>query len=238
MKIKFSIITVSFNCAKTIKETIKSVLNQDYNNFEYIVIDGDSTDNTVSVLKQFEPLFKAKDITFKWISERDKGIYDAMNKGIRLASGTWLNFMNVGDTFANSDVLKTVDVLLTSNLALVYGTKIQETKIIEPHPLNILEKGIIMACHQAMFFNKAILKDDLRYDCRYKIYSDYDLVNRIYLKYKPLIEYINLPIAIYQGGGISAKPSYQKRKDKYTILLKNYGIIGLFKGLFYKFTTR
>ena len=238
MNPKFSIITVSFNSSSTIIKTIESVLNQEYNNFEYIVIDGGSKDNTDEILSNYKPLFKSKDINFKCISEKDEGIYNAMNKGINLASGAWLNFMNAGDTFVNIEVLKAVDAISKSNLALVYGAKIQENKIITPHPLKILEKGIIMACHQSMFFNKTILKNDLMYDCRYKIYSDYDLVNKIYLKYKYLIEYIDLPIAIYQGGGVSGKPTIQKRKDKYVILAKSYGIKGIIKGLRYKFLTK
>lgn len=235
MKIKISIITVSFNCEKTIKETIKSILNQDYNDYEYIVVDGGSSDNTVQVLKEFYPLFKAKGGNFKWISEKDEGIYDAMNKGIDLASGEWLNFMNAGDTFADQNVLKTAVNRLTMDFVLVYGSKIQHKKIIEPLSLSHLSEGIIMANHQSMFFNKKILGNDLNYDLRYKIYSDYELVDKIYLKYgKEKFYNLHLTIAIYEGGGISETVSFTKRKDKYLILLRHYGLLGVIKGLWYR----
>jgi glycosyltransferase involved in cell wall biosynthesis len=235
MAFKFSIITVCFNCVKTIKNTIESVLNQNYNDFEYIIIDGASTDGTVEILRQTEELFKTKNLNFKWISEKDNGIYHAMNKGINLSSGNWLNFMNAGDVFKNTNVLKQVESQLNSEYVLVYGSKIQENKIVKPHPLSTLKKGIIMACHQAMFFNKRLLKNDLKYNCAYKIYGDYDLVNRIYLKYPNQIRFINCLVVVYQGGGISASPSKQKRKDKYSILARSYGITGIIRGLYYKF---
>lgn len=235
MKIKLSIITVSFNCEKTIKETINSILNQDYYDYEYIVVDGGSSDNTVKILKQFEPLFKTKNICFNWISEKDDGIYDAMNKGINLASGLWLNFMNAGDIFASKNVLKAVDNALLTNLVLVYGSKIQHSKTIKPFTLNHLRMGIIMANHQSMFFNKKTLGSELNYDLRYKIYADYELVDKIYLKHgKKKFYNIDLPVAIYEGGGISESVSFTKRKDKYLILFRHYGVFGVMKGLWFK----
>ena len=88
----FSIITVSYNSEKTIKETIVSVLNQTETNFEYILIDGKSTDKTVEIIKSFENKFKEKEIAYQWISEKDTGIYNAFNKGIKLSKGTWISF--------------------------------------------------------------------------------------------------------------------------------------------------
>lgn len=96
---KISIITVVYNGAKSIEKTIHSVLNQTYKNIEYIIIDGGSTDNTIDIIKKYEGQF------FYWVSEPDKGIYDAMNKGLDAASGEWINFMNCGDSFFNNEVL-------------------------------------------------------------------------------------------------------------------------------------
>ena len=230
-----SVITVCFNSASVINDTIESVLNQKYDNIEYIVIDGDSTDGTIEILKSFAQAFEDKNIAYNWISEKDGGIYEAMNKGIKRASGEWLNFMNAGDLFFDSGVLNKLSPYLSPALALVYGSKIQHGEIIVPHPIQTLEKGLIMACHQSMFFNKAKLKDELMYDCQYKIYGDYELVNKIYLKYTSKILYVNHPVSIFQGGGISEKPSFQKRKDKYLILYRTYGLIGLVRALFYRF---
>ena len=100
--IKISVITVAYNASRYIETTILSVINQTYSNIEYIIIDGGSTDGTVDIIKKY-----SNKISY-WISEPDKGIYDAMNKGINKATGEWINFMNAGDTFHNPDTLSAV----------------------------------------------------------------------------------------------------------------------------------
>lgn len=99
---KISIITVTYNAASFLEETILSVINQTYPNIEYIIIDGGSKDRTIDIIKKYEDK-----ITY-WISESDRGIYDAMNKGISMATGEWVNFMNAGDIFSSDAVLETV----------------------------------------------------------------------------------------------------------------------------------
>lgn len=236
---KVSIITVCYNAENQIKRTIDSVLIQGFQNFEYIIIDGKSTDKTLKIIKKYTLDFKKKDIDFKIISEPDKGIYDAMNKGIKNATGVWINFMNAGDQFYSSNVLYNI---FTKNYnlddkVLVYGFKYQNNKAIYPKEIDVLKNGIMLGNHQSMFFNKTIIKEDLIFDLKYPIYGDYELVNRLYLKYgERNFEYINIPIAIYEGRGVSEKTSYQKRKDKYLILIKHYGFLGLLKGVLFKLT--
>lgn len=222
-----SIVTVVYNGEKYLEETIESVINQTYDNVEYIIIDGGSTDGTRDIIKKYE------DKIDYWVSERDKGIYDAMNKGILLSRGHWLNFMNAGDIFVNDNILKEINFESYENFALVYGNKIQNEKIIKPYNIKVLQYGIIMGNHQSMFFNKNILNNDLVYILEYSIYADYELVNKIYLK-NYLIKYIDKNIANYEGGGISSVVSLQKRKDKYKIVLKNYGLIGVLKTILYR----
>lgn len=229
-----SVITVVYNCENDIENTIKSVINQDFQDFEYIIIDGNSKDKTVSIINNY------LDKIDYFISEKDKGIYDAMNKGILAANGKWLNFMNAGDTFYSSEVLKNVFGKNKSydNKSIVFGYKFQNKKAVYPNELNILKKGVIMANHQSMFFNNDLLGNDLIYSLKHPIYGDYELVNRIFLKFgEKSFKYVNLPIAIFEGGGISSHKSYQKRKDKYLILFKHYGIISIFKSLFHSFTS-
>ena len=101
-KPKITVVTVCYNAAVTIEKTILSVVGQTYNNIEYLIIDGGSKDDTLAIIKKYESNIS------KWISEPDKGIYDAMNKAIKMATGEWINFMNAGDCFATNDVLEKI----------------------------------------------------------------------------------------------------------------------------------
>ena len=97
-----TVVTVCFNAGQTIAKTMQSVLNQTYRPLEYILVDGKSTDNTLNIIYELEPLFHEKGIAVRIVSEKDKGIFDAMNKGVKLANGRWVNFMNAGDVFYNA----------------------------------------------------------------------------------------------------------------------------------------
>ena len=108
-----SVVTVSYNAVSTIEQTILSVINQTYPNVEYIIIDGGSTDGTVDIIKKY-----ADKIAY-WVSEPDKGIYDAMNKGVVVATGEWINFMNAGDIFTDSDVIDKLLHRISDLLTLV-----------------------------------------------------------------------------------------------------------------------
>ena len=100
---KISLVTVSFNSAKTLADTIESVLRQDYDDYEYLVIDGGSTDGTVDILKKYEPQFSGK---MHWISEPDQGMYDGINKGIRMATGDVVGIINSDDFYHRQDIFQ------------------------------------------------------------------------------------------------------------------------------------
>ena len=113
---KISIITICFNAADDLKKTIKSVRGQVFNDYEYIVVDGGSKDATSEIIKS------NADVITKWVSEPDKGIYDAMNKGIKMATGDWVIMMNAGDVFADSQVLTNVfENPINDNITFLYG---------------------------------------------------------------------------------------------------------------------
>lgn len=220
-----SIITVVFNGEKYIEETIKSVINQTHNNVEYIIIDGGSTDNTLEIIKKYE------NVIDYWISEKDKGIYDAMNKGILLASGDWINFMNAGDNFYKNDILK--EIFLQNNLkdiGILYGNHAvknednSKTTIVDVKSYN--EKRNIPFCHQSLFVRSDLLKNNL-FDLQFKIAADYDQFLR--LKAKD-IQVLHLPlvIAIYLDGGISSISREKLIKEYYKITKKYFPMYSTF----------
>ena len=164
-----------FNRADSLEETIKSVLSQKYNNVEYIVIDGGSTDDTVEILKRYN------DSIAHWISEPDKGIYDAMNKGIGLAKGDWINFMNCGDRFASPDVLNMFEYSYDTDI--VYGNA-----MIEYHSFQVPWPNIPVDqmwkrtpfCHQACFVKAAVMKK-YKFDLSFRLSSDFDFLYKAWL---------------------------------------------------------
>lgn len=216
-----SIITVTYNDAKNLSSTIDSVRTIKNSETEFIVIDGQSDDNTRKIVQANIDLIDC------FVSEPDKGVFDAMNKGINIASGRFLIFMNAGDTFASDDFLD--DLKEREKVALIYGDThylVHGTKT--PFPTSSLKYGMIMACHQSMFFNKKILQEELYYD-KVRFFAEYDLVVRIVKKYK--IEYIPKVIANFLGGGLSSEVNTTARKLKYSYLWKHYGLSGALRGI-------
>ena len=128
-----SIITVSYNSEKTINDTLKSVLNQTYTNIEYIIVDGLSKDGTVKIAKSYETQFREKGYTYIVISEKDKGIYDAMNKGIRMAHGQIIGIINSDDWYEKNATERAVDVYKDTNFEFFYA----DLRLVKGHEKNI-----------------------------------------------------------------------------------------------------
>lgn len=169
----FSIITVTYNAVKTIEKTIQSVLRQDKSLFEYIIIDGGSSDGTVDCIKQY-----GTHIAF-WSSEKDSGIYEAMNKGINKAKGDWILFLG-GDDRLEENVLKEVYQYLDNTADLVYGniTYNNGKRFMSSfNPITILNNTVH---HQGAFYNRNLF-NNFKYDIQLKIMSDYELNLMIYL---------------------------------------------------------
>ena len=113
-----SIITIAFNSAQTIRDTITSVLSQSYSNIEYIIIDGASNDATVQIVREYEPLFNGR---LKWVSEPDEGLYDAMNKGVKMATGDVIGILNSDDLLYDSNVLRDIALAFDENTDALFG---------------------------------------------------------------------------------------------------------------------
>ncbi|QIP12030.1 glycosyltransferase [Spirosoma aureum] len=169
----FSIITVSYNAIKTLEQTIKSVLLQDRTLFEYIIIDGRSNDGTVDYIKKYE-----KDIKY-WISEQDKGIYDAMNKGIEKAEGRWILFLGADDRL-EPNILNEVNKYLDDSMDLIFGNVIFTNGKKYNSTFNVKTLLNNTVHHQGAFYNRKIF-ETFRYDISIKIMADYELNLLIYL---------------------------------------------------------
>jgi len=201
---KLSIVTVSFNSEKTIKETITSVLHQTNSNFEYIIIDGKSTDNTVAIIKQFEPLFKEKKIHYKWISEKDTGIYDAFNKGVRLAKGEWISFLGSDDIYKRDAIESYQNKIknLKDKVDFIHSeVKVGDRKIIKGKwSWKVFRRSMNIA-HVGAFHHKDYFKKYGLFNTSYKISGDYELLLRAKEHLKTVK--FNKITAIMGDGGIS-----------------------------------
>ncbi len=197
-----SVITVVFNDEKYLEETILSVLTQTYDNVEYIIIDGGSTDGTLETIKRYDHAIDY------WVSEKDKGIYDGMNKGIDLASGAWINFINVGDGFYNNEILKVVFQNIGKFHGVIYGDtliiyhKFQQK--LKAYPFKNINFGMIFS-HQSSFVSSFLYKSR-KFSLNYKFAADYDF---FYYLYKKGIDFIYIPqIFTYMRAGGASYVNY------------------------------
>ena len=145
---KISIITVSYNSEKTISKTIESVYKQNYQDFEYIIIDGQSNDKTLDIIKQYKTIFKEKMI---WVSEKDKGIYDAMNKGLKMASGEVVGLLNSDDFYTSRDILSTIyeNFSKEKNIDAIYG---------DVHYIDTNKSKRIIRYYSSKFFKRSLMR--------------------------------------------------------------------------------
>lgn len=235
--VKISIITVCYNAVSTLEETVLSVLNQTYPNIEYIIIDGGSIDGSVDIIKKYA------DRLAYWISEPDNGIYDAMNKGVSVASGDWINFMNAGDSFYCNETISALFVeSIAENVASVFGNTIfrypAKDVLIEYKSSSM--HSVMPACHQSIFCRRQVLLD-FPFNLKYKIAADYDFFYRV-KKAGWQYKFVNCIVAIYDAtGGISSRSTLRTQKEifriKYSIWLGSvlyllFCVIYLIKKLF------
>jgi glycosyltransferase involved in cell wall biosynthesis len=218
-----SIITVCYQAKEALQATISDLLKQTWKDYEYLVIDGNSTDGTAAFLQQSATLFEANGIPFHFLSEPDHGIYDAMNKGARLAQGKWLLFLNAGDLLANHNVLEQI-FLTPSNAQILYGDTLchyqEQTKLYPALPLSSLPYEMAF-CHQSVFINRELMLAH-PYDTSYKVCADHHFFLSMYLQ-KKTFEYRPIPVAIYEISGYSDKNKLLAHKEQHR-MQKELGI--------------
>jgi glycosyltransferase involved in cell wall biosynthesis len=191
---KFSVITINYNNCVGLRKTIESVVAQTFKDFEWIVIDGGSTDGSLKVIEQFASYMAY------WVSEPDKGIYNAMNKGIKVATGEYLLFLNSGDWLASNAVLQEVsDASPTADF--VYGNHIERDGSVEdgPYPLTFLRMYRSTICHQDIFHSKRLFVQR-QYDESYKIVSDWKFLFEEIVRKGASVQKINVVVSALEDG--------------------------------------
>ena len=223
-----SIITVSYNSEKTIKDTIESLLNQTYKNIEYILVDGKSTDSTVNIIKSYEKTAKKKGIIYRWVSELDKGIYDAMNKGISMASGEVIGIINSDDWYESKAIESVIKVFEENkSIDVVHGNLLFYTRStgnkLERKPKEI-EKLRQEMClyHPSIFVRSKVYNDLDGFNLEYKIASDYEFILKCYLNKKKFF-YLNKVLAVYDNGGATGDNILSSWKEVKKIQDRIYG---------------
>ena len=215
--IKISVVTVCLNAERTIEETVMSVCKQTYDNIEYIIIDGKSTDNTLSIINQYKDKIKCI------VSEKDNGIYDAMNKGLKIATGDFLIFLGADDHFISFNTIQNVVPFLQNFETIYYGSVFRPIgNDLYCGYYNKYKLAIKNIPHQGMFFPYSIYKN-YPYMLEYKVFADY--YNNIVLFKKYSFEYIGETISFFNNSGISAiskDEEFDKIKGK--IIIKHLGI--------------
>ncbi len=195
-----SVIVVVYNAKGTISSTLKSIVEQDYKNIEIIIIDGKSTDGTIEIINSYSNKIDV------FISEKDEGVYDAMNKGIDASKGKWLFFLGSDDVFINKTILSSIfspyvysaidflygDVVLTSNRKIYGGEK---------NYMSLVDKNI---CHQSIFYKRTVFEKLGKYNLKYKILGDYDLNLRVFKDTSLQKCYLKKVVSLYNNKGLSS----------------------------------
>jgi glycosyltransferase involved in cell wall biosynthesis len=214
---KYSIITVNYNNREGLLKTIKSVINQTFRDFEFIVIDGGSTDGSDRVLKEYD-----KDIDY-WVSEPDKGIYNAMNKGIAQAHGEFLNFMNSGDFFYNNEVLADV-ISYTEDSDILVGKDYHYNEISQKGFASILPSRLSMVTffketlpHQGAFIRRTLFINT-PYDETLKIAADWAFYVQKIIVESCKVKLIPIIVSQREQGGISVTQATKQKDERNRII--------------------
>lgn len=226
MRPLFSIITVTFNAGDVIQPTLNSIKEQTFKDFEHLIVDGASRDNTLETARNTNiPQMKI-------FSEPDKGLYDAMNKSIRLASGEYLIFLNAGDSFADRDALQRLADCADDNADIIYG----QTQVVNaarqvigmrhltaPDVLSADSfKHGMLVCHQAFVARRSIVPF---YDLSYRFSADYDWCIKCLRKSRKNVYVGTRPIISFLTEGLTDKNHKKSLKERFHIMCKHYGTI-------------
>jgi glycosyltransferase involved in cell wall biosynthesis len=208
VEVKISIVTINYNNAEWLQQTFDSVRSQTLKGIDYVVIDGGSTDGSKEVIE------KNQDILSYWCSEKDKGIYDAQNKGILKSKGTYLVFLNAGDVFAENDLLERALNFIEQepNYPFIYANTILKNKdnslyhIVQPALLDMFFFYTKTLNHQSCFIKRELFDQFGLYDISYRICADFDFILKVFIGDSRQFRHFNRFAVIYENNGFSADP--------------------------------
>ena len=215
---KISLITVTFNSGGTLRDTIQSVLSQTYYDIEYIIVDGHSQDNTVDIIKEYEPLFDGR---LKWISEKDQGLYDAMNKGFQMATGDMVGIINSDDLLAEATAIeKVIDCFeghkdIDCVYADLYYVSQYDTSKIVRHWITGKQRSFSKGWHPAhptFYVKREIYSNYGLFDLDFKFAADFELMLRLVEKEHIRLFYLPEPLVRMRLGGTTSKNLTNIRK--------------------------
>jgi glycosyltransferase involved in cell wall biosynthesis len=220
---KFSIITVNYNNAEGLKQTIDSVLNQSLTEFEFIVVDGNSTDGSLDVIE------KHSERITQWISKTDTGVYQAMNRGIGLAKGDYLLFLNSGDTFRNTNILEEANEKINSECDIYYGNLMfthSGKEMLQEYPDELyfdyfLERSLP---HPGSFIKRALFDRYFYYSEEYRIVSDWEFFIYVICKAKVSYKHLGIVMSNFDLQGMSNNPKNKAKinEERELILEKHF----------------
>lgn len=208
---KVTVITVAYNSSKTLADAIESVLRQTYKDIEYWIIDGESNDGSVDIIKKYESAFQGR---LHWISEKDKGIYDAMNKGICMAKGDIIGILNSDDFFSADDVIEKMVAQFTDDVDAVYGDvhfvkEANNLKCVRYYSGKIFRPWMVkfgfVPPHPSFYARKKLFDQYGLYDDSFKISADFEMIARLCWKHKVKMKYIHLDFVAMLIGGASTR---------------------------------
>ena len=223
---KLSIITITYNAEKTLEKTFRSVSEQSYDEIEHIIIDGKSTDKTLDLINKYQ------NNKMIWISEPDNGLYDAMNKGIKIATGDYICFLNAGDTFFANNTIEEImssanhlhlpPDIIYGETAIVneHGTFLHMRRLEAPRYLNwkSFKKGMLV-CHQAFIVKREQVEE---YNTNYRFSSDFDWCIRM-MKKSSIIHNTDEVLINYLNEGVTTANRKASLIERYRIMVKHYG---------------
>jgi glycosyltransferase involved in cell wall biosynthesis len=211
---KITIITVVFNDENNIEKTILSVISQAYENLEYIIVDGGSTDRTLDIISKYDKLISS------FISEPDDGIYHAMNKGIDLATGEWILFLNSSDMLFDSQVLKKINFIQPQTVQIIYGdVETRYSDFSSFYKAGNLDKlpYSMQFSHQSTFFKTSLHKNN-KYSIEYKLASDFHFILSQYLLDPEQFLYQPIVVSSVSTGGVSDRKTYFSIVERWKIV--------------------